>query len=126
MPKAVYLNLKVNDLAKTEHFFRALGLGFDDSFSDEQAVALVISDNFYAMLHTQQSMARFSTKTFVADRATSEVLISLQLDSREEVEGLMVKALAAGATEHRPSEDLALCISDVLKTSMATSGNPFG
>lgn len=105
MPRAIYLNMTVNDLPATEAFFRALGLGFDDSFSDEQAVALVISDNFYAMLHTGESMARFSNKRFVAGPDASEVLISMQLDSREEVDKLLDKALAAGATEHRPSED---------------------
>jgi len=105
MPKAIYLNLMVNDLDKTQEFFRSLGLGFDDSFSDEQAVALVIADNFYAMLHTSQSIARFSKKTFIANRKQSEVLISMQLDSREQVDQLMEKALKAGATEHREAED---------------------
>lgn len=105
MPNAIYLNLMVNDLDKTQAFFRALDLGFDDSFSDEQAVALVIADNFYAMLHTSESIARFSKKSFIANRQQSEVLISMQLDSREAVDQLMAKALRAGATEHREPED---------------------
>ncbi len=105
MPKAVYLNLMVNDLPKTQEFFKALGLGFDDSFSDEQAVALVIADNFYAMLHTKDSIARFSKKTFIANRQQNEALISLQVDDREEVDSMLEKALAAGATEHRATED---------------------
>lgn len=105
MPKAIYLNLMVNDLPKTQEFFRSMGLGFDDSYSDEQAVALVIAENFYAMLHTGESIARFSKKTFIANRQQSEVLISMQVDSREEVDRLMEKALEGGATEHRVSED---------------------
>lgn len=105
MPKAIYLNLMVNDLPKTQEFFRSMGLGFDDSYSDEQAVALVISENFYAMLHTGESIARFSKKTFIANREQSEVLISMQVDTREEVDRLMEKALAAGGTEHKATED---------------------
>ncbi len=105
MPKAIYLNMMVNDLTKAEAFFRALGIGFDDDFSDEQAIAIVISKNFYAMLHTKDSIARFSKKAFVANKQHSEVLISLQVDSREEVDELMQKALEAGATEHRVTED---------------------
>lgn len=68
-------------------------------------LALVIADNFYAMLHTKSSIARFSHKVFVANHEQSEALISMQVEDRAAVDLLLQKALAAGALEHRPPED---------------------
>lgn len=105
MPQAVYINLAVADLPRSRRFFEALGFSFNEKFSNDQAAGLVISDTIFAMLHTPDSLRRFTAKPIADAHATTEVLIALQVESRERVDALVNMALAAGAREPREAED---------------------
>jgi predicted lactoylglutathione lyase len=65
----------------------------------------VISDTIYAMLHTPASIRRFTKKEIANAARTTEVLLALQVESRERVDELMSKALLAGGKEQREAED---------------------
>lgn len=105
MARAIFVNLPVGDLPRSMQFFQALGYSFDPQFTNEQAAALVISDTIYAMLHTSDSFRRFTSKPIADARATTEVLLALQVESRERVGELVDHALQAGAREAREPED---------------------
>ncbi|MDX1457788.1 MAG: VOC family protein [Marinobacter sp.] len=105
MPQAIYVNLPVSNLPKAMDFFQALGFSFNPQFTNDEAAGLVMSDTIFAMLHTPQSFRRFTSKQIVDSQQMTEVLIALQLDSKEEVHALMEKALVAGAREYRDPED---------------------
>ena len=97
MLKQIFVNLPIEDLARSRAFFEALGLRFDPRFSNEQGACLQIAENIHAMLLVKPFFQGFTTKP-VANAATStEVIIALSCDSRAEVEGLVAKAVAAGA-----------------------------
>ena len=57
----IFVNLAVNDLPRSIEFFTALGLNFDDRFSDENAACLVIdSGHINAMLLVKPFFATFT------------------------------------------------------------------
>jgi uncharacterized protein len=105
MPKAIFINFAVRDLPAAIDFWTKLGFRFNAQFSDDQAAALVLSDAIYAMIHTHESLRRFTSKAIADPRTTTEALFSLRLDSKQEVDGFMAKAIAAGGRAARPLED---------------------
>ena len=107
MTTQIFVNMQVKDLRRSQAFFEALGYSFNPQFTNEEAASLVISDTIYAMLHTPKSMMRFLPKGKSAADATkhTEVLIALSFESKVAVDAIFDKAIAAGATECRPTED---------------------
>ncbi|EKD38060.1 MAG: hypothetical protein ACD_75C00879G0001 [uncultured bacterium] len=105
MIQAIYVNLPVADLQRSMEFFRKLGFTFNPQFSNEQAAALVISETIFAMLHTPESFRRFTKKEIANAHTTTEVLLALQVESKERVNELMNLALKAGGREQRDPED---------------------
>lgn len=107
MPTQIFVNMHVKDLARSKAFFEKLGYTFNPQFTDENAASLVISDTIYCMLLTTGQMERFvpKGKTIADASRTTEVLLALSFDSKEAVNAIYDKAIAAGATESRPAED---------------------
>ena len=101
----IFVNLPVKNLGRTKAFFEALGYSFNPQFTDENAACLVISDNIYAMLLMEPFFGTFTQKQIVDAKANVETLIALSCDSREEVDELMAKAIAAGGKEPRAAQD---------------------
>jgi uncharacterized protein len=107
MPTQIFVNMHVKDLDKSKAFFEKLGYSFNPQFSDGNAACLVISDTIYAMLLTTGHMDRFipKGKTIADANKTTEVLLALSFDSKDAVNAIAEKAIAAGGTEARPMED---------------------
>ena len=101
----VFINLPVEALSRSRTFFAALGFAFDDDFSDEATLGMQIGGNCYCMLVTHERFATFTPRPIADARETTEVLVSLQLESREAVDGFMETALAHGADERREPMD---------------------
>ncbi len=105
--KQIFVNMQVQDLQRSTTFFKALGWTFNLQFTDENATCMVISEHIFCMLHTPTGIQRFVPKgRSVTDAHKQfEVLLAVNADSREQVDDLYAKAIAAGATECRPAED---------------------
>jgi uncharacterized protein len=99
--RMIFVNLPVKDLEASKRFFDQLGFEFDPQFTDEAAACMVIDQNIYAMLLTEDRFRDFIDGE-IADPDTTEVLVALSADSREEVDSLVEKALATGG---RPWKD---------------------
>ena len=98
MLRQIFVNLPVKDLNKSKAFFNALGLSFNQQFTNEQGACLEIAPNIFAMLLVEPFFQGF-TKLPISDaKKATEVLIALSVDSRAEVDELVAKAVAAGAT----------------------------
>jgi predicted lactoylglutathione lyase len=105
MPTKTFINLPVKDLAKATDFFTRLGFSFNEQFGDENTACMVISDDSYAMLHVEPTFKEY-TKQDVTDTSTSrEVIVGLSAESRQEVDDLVDKALAAGGQAFGGPED---------------------
>jgi predicted lactoylglutathione lyase len=105
MPTKIFVNLPVKDLDKSKEFFGKLGFSFNPQFTDETAASMVISDDIYAMLLTHRKFKEFTKKEIADATKTTEVLIALSMDSRDEVNAFVDKALASGATKAREPAD---------------------
>lgn len=105
MVKSIYVNLIVSDLKRSITFFQAIGFTFNPQFTNEQAAALVISDQIFAMLHTPESIRRFTKKNIADSKNVTEVLVALHVESRSSVDQLMNNVIRAGGKEQREAED---------------------
>jgi predicted lactoylglutathione lyase len=106
MNKQIFVNLAVKDLNKSKAFFEALGYTFNPQFTNDSGACMVIAeDSIYAMLLTEEFFATFIDKKIANAKEVTEVLICLSCESREEVDQLVAKALAAGGTSPRPPQD---------------------
>ncbi|AXA91534.1 VOC family protein [Massilia sp. YMA4] len=106
MNKQIFLNLPVQDLAKSKAFFEALGYRFNPQFSNENGACLVIAEgSIHAMLLTEAYFKTFIDKPVARAREATGMLICLSCDSREEVDALVAKAIAAGGRAPRPPQD---------------------
>ncbi|USX13513.1 glyoxalase/bleomycin resistance/extradiol dioxygenase family protein [Oxalobacteraceae bacterium OTU3CAMAD1] len=106
MNKQVIFNLAVKDLDKSKAFFSALGFGFKPEFSSEQAAYMVIvDDSIHAMLMTETFFQSLIDKPLAQAREANEVIICLSCESRDEVDSLIAKAVAAGGRTPHPPED---------------------
>lgn len=105
MTTQVFINLCVADLPKSMEFFKALGFNFNPKFTNEDAACLQISDTIYSMLITPTRFKDFTKKEVVDAKKSTEVLTALSFESKDKVNEIADKALAAGATPARDPED---------------------
>ncbi len=106
MNKQIIFNLPVKDLDKSKAFFSALGFSFNPHFSNESSAFMVIVDgSINAMLMTEAFFKSFINKPVVQAKEANEVVICLSCESREEVDSLIAKAVAAGGRTPHPPED---------------------
>jgi predicted lactoylglutathione lyase len=95
----------VADLQRSVDFFTKLGFTFDPQFTDESATCMNISSEAFAMLLVRDRFADFTSKQ-ICDTATStEVLLALSCESREEVDQLVQSALANGGSAAADAQD---------------------
>ncbi|MFD5509206.1 VOC family protein [Streptomyces sp. NPDC059761] len=106
MPTMIFVNLPVKDIEASKAFWGKLGYSFNPQFSDDKTGCLVISDTIFAMLMTEARFKDFATKEVADATKTTEVMLALSAESREQVDEVVGAALAAGATEPRPAQDL--------------------
>jgi len=106
MKNQIILNLPVKDLNKSKAFFAALGFTFNDRFSGENAAFMhIVGDSIQAMLTTEPFFQSLINKPVVQAKEANEIVICLSCDSREEVDSLIAKAVAAGGSTPHPPED---------------------
>lgn len=105
MASKIFVNLPVKDLSKSIEFFSKLGFKFNPQFTDDTATCMIISDNIFAMLLTEKRFRDFTKKEIADAKKTTEVLIALDAESREDVDDMVRKAVAAGGSTYRDPED---------------------
>ena len=106
MNKQIFVNLPVKNLEKSKAFFSALGYTFNPQFTDQNAACMIISeDSIYAMLLTEDFFKTFTAKPIAQAHEVTEVLTCLSCESRQEVDGLVAKAIAAGGKAPRAPQD---------------------
>ncbi len=105
MNRQIFLNLPVADLSRSTAFFNALGFPLDPRFSGDGAACVVISDTISVMLASHEKFREFTPKAVCDATQAVEVLINLTCGSRQEVDDLVARALAAGGTTYDEAED---------------------
>lgn len=105
MATQMFLNLPVKDLNRSVEFFTKMGYTFNPQFTDENATCMIIDENIFVMLLVEKFFKTFIKKDIADATKTSEAIICLSAESREKVDELVGKAMAAGATTHNEKQD---------------------
>jgi uncharacterized protein len=105
MAQKIFVNLPVRDLRKSMDFFSKLGFTFNAQFTDETAACMIISEDIFVMLLTESKFRTFTPKQICDATRSTEVLVCLSLASRDEVNEIVRKAIAAGGTSYKEPED---------------------
>lgn len=105
MATKLFVNLTVKDLKASIKFFEQLGYSFNPQFTDENAACMIIGEDNYAMLVSEPFFQQFTPKKIADAKTTTECLIALSHDSRESVNELVQKAVAAGGRIYAEAKD---------------------
>jgi len=97
MANMVYINLPVENLQRSTEFFGALGYTFKSTMTDENSTAMILEENVIVMLIVKSFFTNFITKEISDTSKYTEVLLSVSVNSKEEVIAFIEKARAAGA-----------------------------
>jgi predicted lactoylglutathione lyase len=104
-PRKVFINLPVHDLQRSMAFFAGLGFTFNSRFTDHNAACMILSEDGYVMLLTEEMFRRFVKRPISDANTQTEVLIALSCESRAEVDELVHKAVAAGGAHAMVPQD---------------------
>jgi len=105
MSTKIFVNLPVKDLDRSVRFFTELGYTFDPRFTDETATCMVVSEDIYVMLLTEPKFREFTPKDICDTSRYTEVLIALSAPSREAIDEMVRKAVAAGGSTYCEPQD---------------------
>ncbi|MDF2575833.1 MAG: glyoxalase [Agromyces sp.] len=105
MSTSIFVNLPSSDLERSKAFYTSLGFTINPAFTDENAACVVLSDTIYFMVLTREYLSTFTDKQIIDPKTQAQVSIALSRDSREDVDDVITKGLAAGGSEPRPAQD---------------------
>ncbi|WP_445475654.1 VOC family protein [Methanococcoides methylutens] len=105
MNSQIFVNLPVKDLNRSIEFFTKLGFEFDPQNTDEKGTSMIVNKDSFVMLLTEDFFKIFTTKQICDSKKSTEVAISLSVESREKVDELLNKAREAGGSEEIEPQD---------------------
>jgi len=105
MGTKIFVNLPVKKLKRSIEFFSKLGYKFNPQFTDDTAACMIISEDIYAMLLTYAKFKEFTPVEICDATKSTEVLVCVSCDSREKVDDIVRKAVAAQGKTYSPSKD---------------------
>lgn len=105
MATQIFINFPVKDLNRSIEFFTKLGYTFNPQFTDEKATCMIVSDTIFVMLLVEPFFQSFTKKEICETSRAVEVSICLSAESKDAVNEIVNKAVAAGATIPDPAND---------------------
>ena len=107
MPRMIFVNLPVADLAKSMAFYEGVGFTNNPRFTNEQAAAMMWSDEITVMLLTHDFWRTFTNKAIPDAKESAQVMLCISRDSREEVDSIVQAAAAnGGRADPNPTQDM--------------------
>ena len=104
-PHKLFVNIPVSDLQRSIRFFEALGFSFNRQFTDATATCMLVGEDAYFMLLTRDRFTGFSKRPLGDPRRETNALFALSVNSREEVDAMVRKAVAAGGSHAVDPQD---------------------
>jgi len=97
MTKQIWLNLPVKEVAKSKIFFDKIGFSFNEQNSTAHSACMLVGDhNFVVMLFEESMFGDFIQNKITDTQSSSELLISIDAESRKEVDEFAQKVIDAG------------------------------
>jgi len=104
-PRKLFVNIPVSDLQRSIEFFEALGFAFNRHFTDATATCMLVGEDAYFMLLTRERFADFSKRPTGDPLKETSALYALSVNSRDEVDEMVKKAVAAGGSHAVEPQD---------------------
>ncbi|WP_273851944.1 VOC family protein [Guptibacillus spartinae] len=101
--KQVFVNLPVKDLERSITFFNEIGFEFNPQFTDKNATCMILNENTFVMLLVEEFFQTFTDKELVNANSSTEVIMAISAESRDEVDEIVRRAIIAGG---KPSNDV--------------------
>jgi predicted lactoylglutathione lyase len=112
MPKMIFVNLPVKDLAAATRFYEAIGCEKNAQFSNGDAAMMVWSDTIAFMLLRHEFFSTFTPRPIADAKTATEVILCLSCDDRAAVDATTeAAARAGGVADIRPSQDMGFMYS---------------
>jgi uncharacterized protein len=105
MATKIFVNLPVKDLNKSVEFFTKLGYTFNAQFTDETATCMIVGEDIYVMLLTEAKFKMFTPKEICDATKSTEVLVALSCENREQVDEMVRTAVAGGGSTYNEPQD---------------------
>ena len=105
MAKKIFINLPIADLPRAMAFYTAIGFVNNPMFTDETAACMTLSEDINVMLLTHPKFKEFTKKEISNTFKTVAVINSLSVESNEEVNEVVEKAIVAGGVEYNEAKD---------------------
>jgi len=105
MPTKIAVNLPAKDLRESTAFFAALGFPADQRLTNENTAAYVISADIYVFLVADSHFKTITKRETPDTAAMCEVIMQLQVESRQRVDELADRALSAGGLPANEAND---------------------
>lgn len=105
MATKIFVNLPVKDLNRSVEFFTILGYKFNPQFTNENATCMIIGDNIFVMLLVEKFFKTFIPTEIADAKKSTESIICLSSNSREEVDEYIKKAVKAGGKTYKEAQD---------------------
>jgi predicted lactoylglutathione lyase len=103
---AMFVNLPVTDLERATAFYEALGFTINPQFTDHNAACVVVEeDHSYLMILVREYFQTFTDLPIGDPKVSPTVAVAFFLDSRDEVDAVAERGLAAGGTEPQEASD---------------------
>jgi uncharacterized protein len=101
----LFVNIPVSDLQRSIIFFEALGFRFNLQFTDPTTTCMLVGEDAYFMLLTKERFASFSHRPMGDPAVQTNALFALSVGSRDEVDAMVGKAIAAGGSHAADRQD---------------------
>ncbi|WP_053387993.1 VOC family protein [Leucobacter japonicus] len=111
MSTQIFVNFATDDLERSKAFYTALGCEINPNFTDENAACVVWDESIFFMVLTREYFSTFTDKPIINAHESAQVSLAFSRESREDVDDVLAKGLAAGGSEPRPAQDLGFMYS---------------
>ena len=101
----LFVNIPVTDLQRSIRFFEALGFRFNPQFTDANAASMLVGEDAYFMLLAPSFFKGFAKRPIANPQEATQALYALSVDTREAVDAMVNKAIAAGGSPVADPED---------------------
>ena len=105
MKTKLFMTLPVADVPRSRAFWTELGYVLNPEMTGEDCACFVLSEEVMMMVATHAKFMTLSPKPICDATKFKEVLFCLSLDSRQQVDEMVAKAVAAGGTVFEKAED---------------------
>jgi predicted lactoylglutathione lyase len=108
MTKQIWINLPVSDVDRSRKFYMEMGFKLNERFGNSNSAAslLVGEKNVVLMLFDEPSFSGFAQSPVADTLKGTEVLFSIDAESKEEVDEMATRAVKAGGKSNHQAADM--------------------